>query len=78
MQSLYEIFWDRRTWREGGKRKNTKDKKYYAISNLEVREDQRFLDLLPDDTGHLIAIEFNNRVGHLNTLVSRVCCERER
>jgi len=28
--------------------------------------DQLVFDLLPNDAGHLVAVQFNNRVGHLD------------
>jgi hypothetical protein len=32
-----------------------------------MRQDQTFLDDLPDDSGHLIAIQLNNRPGYLDS-----------
>ena len=34
--------------------------------DIEERGDQLVLDVLPDDPGHLVAIEFDDGVGHLD------------
>ncbi len=34
--------------------------------HVEERQDQLVLDVLPDDPGHLVAVEFDDRVGHLD------------
>ena len=34
--------------------------------DVEIRPDQLVLDQLPDDPGHLVAVEFDNRVGDLD------------
>lgn len=38
-------------------------------THLEVGEDEVLLDLLPDDAGHLVAIELHHGVLDLNALV---------
>ena len=32
--------------------------------NIKIRMNQLFLDQIPDDAGHLIAVEFNDRIGN--------------
>lgn len=41
-----------------------------VVFNLEIEigKDQLFLDELPDDTGHFIAVEIDDRVGNLDLL----------
>jgi hypothetical protein len=34
--------------------------------DVEVGQDQLVLDELPDDAGHLVAVEFDDRVCHLD------------
>src|SRR5262249_22672546 len=34
--------------------------------DIEVGQDQLFADLLPDDPGHLVAVELDDRVGYLD------------
>jgi hypothetical protein len=34
--------------------------------NVQVREDELFLDHVPDDAGLFVAIEFNDRIGDLD------------
>ena len=38
----------------------------YIRFDIEERVDQLVLDVLPDDPGHLVAIEFDDGVGHLD------------
>jgi hypothetical protein len=34
--------------------------------DVEIRVDQLVLDELPDDPGHLVAVEFDDRIGNLD------------
>jgi len=35
---------------------------------IEIGQDQLILDQLPDDAGHLVAVEIDDRVGYLDLL----------
>ena len=36
--------------------------------DVEIGVDEFFADIVPDDAGHLIAVEFNNRIFNLDFL----------
>lgn len=38
-----------------------------VCSYLDVRENQLFLDELPDDSGHLITVHLHHGLGHLDS-----------
>src|SRR3546814_6515000 len=48
------------------------------LVDVQVRQDQLFLDELPDDAGHLVAVELDNRILDLDLVHSDPLHERVR